>query len=126
MDSFGNQYGFYGMNPYLQNMVGNRMPVQSVHVEQVDGEQGAREIQMPPNSEKLVLDMSGEMIWLIKTDNYGMKSLVAPYDISPHKTQQATQFDAFDARLAKLEAILSDFTTDSSTTGQSTDTKSTA
>ena len=112
MDGYGNPYAaMYGGNPYLQGVMGNRTP-QSIHVDQVDGEQGARELPMPPNSEKLVLDKSGEMIWLIKTDNYGMKSLTAPYDIKPHKTQQATQYDALDARLAKLEAILSEFTAD--------------
>lgn len=108
---YGPQFQMYGGNPYMQGIMGNRTP-QSIHVDQVDGEQGARELPMPPNSEKLVLDKTGEMIWLIKTDTYGMKYLIDPYDIKPHKTQQATQFEAMDARLAKLEAILSEFTTD--------------
>lgn len=119
MDMYGNPYGMYGMNPYLQNMMNGRVQTQSIHVDQVDGEQGAREMQMPPNSEKLVLDKSGEMVWLVKTDTYGMKSLIAPYDISPHKTQQATQYDALDARLARLEEILSEFTNDSPATDKS-------
>lgn len=119
MDGYGNPYAMYGGNPYFQGMMGNRIPQQSVHVDQVDGEQGARELSMPPNSEKLALDKSGEMIWLVKTDTYGMKYLIDPYDIKPHKTQQATQYDALDARLAKLEAILSEFTADPATPEQS-------
>lgn len=124
MDGYGsNPYAsaVYGTNPYFAGAVGSRVPQQSVHVDQVDGEKGARDLPMPPNSEKLVLDKSGEMIWLIRTDNYGMKILVDPYDIKPHKTPQATQYESLDARLAKLEAILSEFTTDTSAAEPSAD-----
>lgn len=115
MDYYGSPYMMYGGSPYMHGTPGMNQN-NAVHVDQVDGEQGAREVAIPPNSEKLVLDKSGEMIWLIKTDSYGMKSLVAPYDIKPHKTEQAVQYDAIDARLKRLEEILSEFTADSSAT----------
>lgn len=109
---YANLYGYN--NPYMQGMMGQQ--VQSVHVDQVDGEQGARDFQLPPNSEKLVLDKSGQMIWLIKTDNYGMKSLVSPYDITPHRTQEMTQYEDLSARMARLEDALHEFLTPSNTT----------
>lgn len=99
----------YGMNPYQNGMMNQPNTNQGEHIVQVEGEQGVRDAYMPPNSEKFFLDASGKLIWLAKTDNYGMKTLIAPYDINPHKTQEATQLDDLSERMAKLEEVLHEF-----------------
>lgn len=116
MNGYGNPYGMpYGYD-YMQ---GRGIPpnIRECHIEQVEGEQGVRNAPMPPNSDKIFLDKSSDMIWLAKTDEYGMKYVVQPYDIIPHKTKESTQYDELSARMARLEDALNEFLTPSTSGG---------
>lgn len=51
----------------------------------VNGEPGARALQMAPNSNAIVMDDTAPIIWLCQTDGAGYKT-VQPFDIAPHQT----------------------------------------
>jgi len=48
----------------------------------VNGENGARSLQMAPNSNVLLLDEKDPLVWLVRTDGAGYKT-VQPYKIEP-------------------------------------------
>lgn len=93
---------------------------QQEQVLQVNGENGARAVNMGPNSSKLALDMSGLLVWLITTDGAGYKT-VTPYDITPHKIESAPDYSALESRLSKIEkdlgGLIHELTGDTSATG---------
>lgn len=72
-------------------------PQQSVI--RVNGENGARALQLPPNSSALVLDETAPLVWLCQSDGAGYRT-VTPYHIEPFK--QVTQ-ESLDERLKRLE-----------------------
>ena len=78
-----NPYAGYQQNPYQQQ------PKQEVV--KVNGENGARAFPIGANSSAILLDESGQLVWLVTTDGAGYKT-VMPYDISPH--QSAPPFDS--------------------------------
>ena len=103
MPGFQNPY----MNPYgFQQMP--QMPVYqqpSQQVVKVNGENGARAYQMGANSSALLLDESGTMVWAVTSDGAGYKT-VSAYDITPHKSEQAVQYDSLENRIKRLEEII--------------------
>lgn len=102
---FSNPY----INPFMQ------MPqAQSQQVVRVNGENGARTFQLAPNSSALLLDESGQIVWLVISDGAGYKT-VSPYDITPHQVAQTQSFDDLESRIARLEEIVNGNTTDTST-----------
>ena len=72
---------------------------------QVNGEAGAQNFKMAPNSTALLLDKTGPIVWLAQTDGTGYLT-VTPYDITLH--QAAPQVDVQDlaARVAQIEEII--------------------
>ena len=99
----------YNNNPYIN--YGNIQPTfqpaqQKQKVLRVNGENGARSLQLAPGSDALVLDETAPLVWLVQTDDAGYKTVTA-YDITPHHTEPeqslADRLDAIDARLKKLE-----------------------
>lgn len=81
----------YGQNPYFPGMPQNpymQAPQQPTiprqEVVKVNGENGARAYQMGANSSALLLDESGELLWVVTTDGAGYKS-VGAFDITPHQ-----------------------------------------
>ena len=98
-------------NFYQQSMMSKQ------EVIKVNGENGARVYQMPPNSSALLLDESGLMVWLVITDGAGYKS-VMPYDITPHKPEPIIDFGSLETRLSRLEELINGNTNDTSTIEQ--------
>jgi hypothetical protein len=71
----------------------------------VNGENGARAFQMPPNSRILLLDENAPLIWLAQTDGAGYKS-VTPYTITPYQPEQPDDTKSLEARIKRLEDML--------------------
>lgn len=70
---------------------------------EVTGRNGANAIVMGPDSSVLVLDNTAPIVWLVKTDGAGYKTLVA-YDIKPHEEAKPTDhFKELEERISKLE-----------------------
>lgn len=70
----------------------------------VNGENGARAYQMPPNSNALLLDDTAPLVWLAQTDGAGYKSVTA-YTITPFKPE-TIDVKTLESRIQKLEEIL--------------------
>ena len=107
------------INPYLQS----QRPYQQQprqEVVKVNGENGARAFQMPPNSSALLLDESGVIVWLVTTDGAGYKS-VAPFDISPHEAAPAPDYSSLEQRISALERMVSNGTSSDSANAQRTE-----
>lgn len=71
----------------------------------VNGEPGARALQMAPNSNAIVMDDTQPIIWLCQTDGAGYKT-VQPFDIAPHQAAPAVDVSALDTRVKRLEEII--------------------
>lgn len=92
-------------NPYINRY--NAMTAQQFpkyEIIHVNGENGARALQMAPNSETIVMDDTAPMVWLCQTDGAGYKT-ARPFDITPHQAAPAINIADIDARLKKLEEI---------------------
>lgn len=98
-----NPYMQYGQNPYQQQ------PKQDVI--KVNGENGARAFPIGANSSALLLDESGEIVWLVVTDGAGYKT-VMPYDITPHQVAPAPDYNTLEQRIERLEGLINAHTTD--------------
>lgn len=99
--------GFYNptQNPYVQQYQAMMQQSQSAPVKQiteVSGENGARSLSLGPNSSDIVLDECGTIVWFVRTDGAGYKT-VAPFDIMPHQAAPVPDYAALDARIKKLE-----------------------
>lgn len=67
----------------------------------VNGEDGANTYKLPPNSSALVLDENKPIVYLVKTDGAGYKTVLA-YTITPViKAAEPTMSDV----MARLEAL---------------------
>ena len=88
-------------NQYLQNLV---MPQQQ-DVVKVNGKNGVDAYQLAPNSSALLLDTTAAIVWLVQTDGAGYKTSTA-YDITPHVSEEETQFKTLEERISKLEETI--------------------
>ena len=105
MDNWGN--GGLNFNTSQQNFGQNLFRSNSflprMEAIRVNGEAGARAIQMAPNSSQVLIDnTNSNLIWVAQTDGAGYLT-VTPFDVFPHKTQQQLTENAFEERLNKLE-----------------------
>lgn len=71
----------------------------------VNGENGARALQMMPNSQALLLDDTAPIVWLAQTDGAGYKT-VTPYTIAPFQPEPEISVKDLDERLKKLEEVI--------------------
>lgn len=79
---------------------------QEEHTVKVNGRPGAEAYQLAPNSDKLLLDSSAAIVWLVQTDGAGYKT-VTPYDISPHEEKKPEDvYKSLEERIAKIEERL--------------------
>ena len=88
-------------NPYSTPTWGNyRTPTYTATP--IHGENAAWQFPMGPNSEIYLPDADKDIIWWIRTDANGNRS-VKPFDVKPH--EEPTQIDTNDlaARLAAVE-----------------------
>ena len=68
----------------------------------VNGENGARAMQMSANSSALLLDETEPIVWLAQTDGAGYKT-VTPYKIEPFVPETPPDFKDILERLTRLE-----------------------
>ena len=99
-------------NPYSFMPAGMPYPqmqqtAPQMQVTKVNGEGGANAFSMGPNSSAILLDASGTMIWAVTTDGAGYKTVV-PYDIAPHKSQEALTYEGLESRIKRLEEMMND------------------
>ena len=95
------------MNPYAGMLQQYQQPsvVAPQQVVRVSGEPGARAYQIGANSSALLLDESGQIVWLVTSDGAGYKT-VSPYDISPHQEAPAPDYGTLESRIKRLEEIV--------------------
>lgn len=93
------------------NQFGQYVPdfrgMQRYEIVKVNGRGGAEAFQMAPNSEALLLDTTGPIVWLKTTDGAGYPSL-APYTITPYQPQPEVTTNDLLARIEKLEERLNE------------------
>lgn len=110
MDAWNN----FNMNPInmgmqqqqQQNWMSNTM-APHYDIIQVNGEAGARNFRMAPNSTALLLDKTASIIWLAQTDGTGYLT-VTPYDITPHVNVPPIDVNDLASRVTKIEELLND------------------
>lgn len=99
------QYAPYGLQqPFYQP------PAQRTDVVRVNGRGGAEAFSMAPNSSIILLDETAPIVWLKTTDGAGYPTLT-PYDISPHKDQEAINLQnmqSLEERISRLEAVINE------------------
>jgi hypothetical protein len=73
---------------------------------EVTGRAGAEAYQLGPDSSILLLDNTAPIVWLVKTDGAGYKSLSA-YDITPHEEKAPVdQYKSLEELITKLEETI--------------------
>jgi len=72
-------------------------------VVEVTGRNGAEAFSLGPDSSILLLDNTAPIVWLVKTDGAGYKTMKA-YDIKEHEEEKTIdQYKALEERITKLE-----------------------
>lgn len=77
-------------------------PMYPQQIVRVNGENGARTYQLPPNSSALLLDDTAPLVWLVQTDGAGYKT-VSPFSISQYEPEPQPDFKMLMDRLTRLE-----------------------
>lgn len=97
------------MYPFNQNQLSQLLLQQSIQpqtqtkVVEVTGRAGADAYQLGPDSSILLLDNTAPIVWLVKTDGAGYKTLVG-YDIAPHEEEKPVDhYKELEDRIVKLE-----------------------
>ena len=93
MNNYFNQY------PYINSYA------QRTEIIRVTGENGARALQLAPNSNALLLDDTAPIVWLVQTDGAGYKT-ITPYSITPYQAEETIDLKTIEKRLNKLEERL--------------------
>ena len=89
------QYGYQPSAPVLQQE----------QVTQVNGKASVEQIQLAPNSSKLVMDTTAPIVWLCVSDGVG-RVTATPYDITEHKDAPPVDFNGIEQRLSNVEENL--------------------
>ena len=84
-------------NPYINMARGPMYRADPIH-----GENAAWQFPMGPNSEIYLPDADQDIIWWIRTDANGQRT-VMPFDVSPHVAPKPVDMNAIMARLSALE-----------------------
>lgn len=111
-----NGWNNFNMGPRLNNNFNsaqNNMfpmsPNYAPHYEiiRVNGEAGAKNFRMGPNSNALLLDNTAPRVWLAQTDGTGYLT-VEPFKIMPEEQAEQIDLTALAARVTQLEEIIND------------------
>lgn len=91
-------------NPFMQYFANifqqNQQPWD---VPTVKGHEGAEKFEMPPRSKVLLMDEDEQIVWLVKTDDAGVKSLIQPLPFSIPEDPEKQRMSSIEDRLSKLE-----------------------
>ena len=79
--------------------------LQQEQVTQVNGRASVDQIQLAPNSSKLVMDTTAPIVWLCVSDGVG-RVTATPYDITEHKDAPPVDVAGIEQRLATVEAYI--------------------
>ena len=113
MNQYANPYLTpYGMQPQSYQPQFQTGP--QMQVTKVNGENGARQFAMGPNSSAMLLDESGLMVWLVTTDGAAYRT-VSAYDIVPHQEAPKPDYVALDKRITRLEEMINGNAADTAT-----------
>lgn len=83
-------------------------PMMNQDVIEVCGRSGAEAFQLGPNRKALLLDNTAPILWFVKTDGAGYKTLL-PYDLKPHEEKQAEdKYKSLEERITKLEELINE------------------
>ena len=93
---------YNSQNFYPQQIVNPPQIPRKTEIIHVNGENGARALQMLPNSQALLLDDTAPLVWLAQTDGAGYKT-VTPYTIAPYQPEPEVNLKDIDERLKKIE-----------------------
>ena len=98
---YNNQLSQLLLQQSLQPQMG-----QQTKVMEVTGRDGANTIQLGPDSSILALDSTAPIVWLVKTDGAGYKTL-KPYDIKEHEEEKPVDhYKELEDRISKLEETI--------------------
>ena len=100
-----NQFAPSYMQPQTQPFQPWAQNQQRQEIIRVNGENGAKAYQLPPNSSALLLDESAPLVWLIQTDGAGYKT-TTPYTIAPYQAQPAPDYNSLAERIQRLEDMI--------------------
>ena len=104
-DPYGrNNNGWIGQNSVTPlNGYGRQLP--HYEIVKVNGEAGARAIQMAPNSSLFLADATNpNLIWMAQTDGAGYLT-ATPLDVSFHQEKPQPNYSNLEERLKRLEEI---------------------
>ena len=98
------------LNAMINNNIGQPRMLGSqymprMQVIKVNGEAGARNLRMAPNSSALVLDETAPIVWYAQTDGTGYLT-VTPFDITPHQAQPQVNLNDLVNRVSKLQEAI--------------------
>lgn len=91
------------MYPYQNGLF--QPPMMQTQVIRLNGEAGARTLNLAPNCSALALDENAPIVWLVKTDGAGYKT-VTPFAISEYKAPPQIDINDLAGRVQKLEAMI--------------------
>ena len=94
------QAQFQPYNTYNWQAQQQHLPVYKA--DPIHGENAAWQFPMAPNSEIYLPDDNEDIIWWIRTDSMGNKT-VMPFDYGPHKKQEPVDINTLVARIDALE-----------------------
>lgn len=83
----------------------NFMTPQQEQITTVNGYNGANSLRLAPNSSKLALDVSGDILWCITTDSAGYKT-IKPQKLSDMEMPLSPEYKSLEDRLTKIEEQL--------------------
>lgn len=116
-----NPYNPY-QSPFNQYQQQTMPPMPRQEILKVNGRNGIDMLNMSPNSSLLALDSTAPIVWLVQTDGAGYKT-PTPYKIEPYQEPKQNDntnadimsaFNSLDARVAKLEGMISNDESNSS------------
>lgn len=106
MDNWNNNFNPLNMNMNMGMMQPHyNPPAPRYEIIKVNGEAGARNFRMAPNSNALLLDETAAIVWFAQTDGTGYLT-VTPYSIAPYQPAPQINIDELATRVAQLEEIV--------------------
>ena len=79
----------------------------SIEIPHVNGQNGAMAYQLPGNSSILLLDDNAPIVYLVKTDSAGYKT-ITPYSITEYKPKPAVDMESLLNRIDEIERRLNE------------------
>ena len=92
--------GGYSSSSYPNGMFAPQMKVPVVN-----GREGANAFRIGVDSQVILLDISGKLIWIVSTDSAGYKTIQA-YSITPYVEPQPPDYNVVMNKINQMEEML--------------------